>query len=104
MKAALLKEKPFMVDVAFCVDAYDANTARTGKVPLNRKDEVIDMVLNEHSVFVVGFNDYNQEFIFLNSWGTSWGIQGSGYLPYYFITNNYFRNAWTWNPSSTTVI
>jgi len=102
MKSVLLKGKPFMVDVAFCNDAYDAKTARTGKVPLPRENEEVDMELCEHSVFIVGYNDYNQEFIFQNSWGNTWGDNGLGYLPYYFMHNSLFRNAWTWNPVTNT--
>ena len=35
-----------------------------------------------HSILLVGYNDKEQHLIFANSWGTSWGDRGYGYLPY----------------------
>lgn len=35
-----------------------------------------------HAVVAVGYDDVNQWFIVRNSWGTSWGDNGYGYIPY----------------------
>lgn len=35
-----------------------------------------------HSICLVGYSDANQHLIFANSWGTTWGDNGYGYLPY----------------------
>lgn len=38
-----------------------------------------------HYVVITGYNDSTQRFEFKNSWGTSWGDGGYGYLPYAFV-------------------
>ena len=35
-----------------------------------------------HSVLLVGYDDAKSQFTFMNSWGTDWGDDGFGYLPY----------------------
>lgn len=53
-----------------------------------------------HGVAFIGFDDdfmhqgYKGCFIFVNNWGTGWGNNGIGYLPYRFITNNKSRDFW----------
>lgn len=58
-----------------------------------------------HCVLAVGFNDTIQinngsytsvgAFYIKNSWGTSWGIDGYGWLPYDYITNGIATDCWT---------
>ena len=39
-----------------------------------------------HAIKAVGYDDSKQCLIVKNSWGTSWGIKGYFYLPYWYIT------------------
>lgn len=58
-----------------------------------------------HCVIAVGFNDtlsinngsYESigAFYIKNSWGTGWGIDGYGWLPYDYITNGLANDCWT---------
>lgn len=58
-----------------------------------------------HCVLAVGFNDTVQinngsytsigAFYIKNSWGTGWGINGYGWLPYDYITNGLATDCWT---------
>jgi C1A family cysteine protease len=58
-----------------------------------------------HCVLAVGFNDTVQinngsytsigAFYIKNSWATSWGIDGYGWLPYDYITNGLATDCWT---------
>ncbi len=41
--------------------------------------------------------DEREHLIFQNTWGTSWGAQGFGFLPYEYIRRGLFRNAYTWD-------
>lgn len=38
------------------------------------------------SIAIVGYDDTTREFKFKNSWSTSFGVSGYGYLPYDFIS------------------
>eukprot|EP00931_Biecheleriopsis_adriatica_P027223 TRINITY_DN16406_c0_g1_i4.p1 TRINITY_DN16406_c0_g1~~TRINITY_DN16406_c0_g1_i4.p1 ORF type:complete len:386 (+),score=70.81 TRINITY_DN16406_c0_g1_i4:48-1205(+) len=44
-----------------------------------------------HAMLLVGYNDRQQVFIVRNSWGTSWGDQGYGYVPYDYVGNRKFN-------------
>lgn len=46
-----------------------------------------------HSVCLEGYNDNNQFFKFWNSWGSGWGENGYGYLPYEYFTL-FVQDAW----------
>lgn len=56
----------------------------TGMVPLPGPDE---SVLGGHAVCLVGYDSVKQLFTFRNSWSTSWGDMGYGYLPYNYVNN-----------------
>lgn len=44
-----------------------------------------------HAVLLVGYNDTTRQLKFKNSWSTSWGVDGYGFLPYSFLeTGNVF--------------
>ena len=44
-------------------------------------------VLGGHAILIVGYDDEKYSFIFRNSFGTSWGENGYGYIGYDYITN-----------------
>ncbi|CAK9024697.1 unnamed protein product [Durusdinium trenchii] len=44
-----------------------------------------------HAMLIVGYNDRQEVFIVRNSWGTSWGDKGYGYVPYNYICNDDFN-------------
>jgi hypothetical protein len=44
-----------------------------------------------HSICVIDFDDEKHLFTFLNSWGTSWGNSGLGYLPYSYFANRFIE-------------
>ena len=49
-----------------------------------------------HAVAVCGYDDGEKKFEFKNSWGSNWGDQGFGLLPYEYV-NRYARTAlWGW--------
>ena len=44
-----------------------------------------------HAMLIVGYSDRQEVFIVRNSWGTSWGDKGYGYVPYDYICNDDFN-------------
>jgi C1A family cysteine protease len=40
-----------------------------------------------HALCLVGYNDSKSAFKFINSWGTSWGLNGYGYVSYNLLKN-----------------
>jgi GNAT superfamily N-acetyltransferase len=47
-----------------------------------------------HAVYLHGYDDTAQMFNFSNSWGSSWGDAGRGYLPYSYFPDR-FLEGWT---------
>jgi hypothetical protein len=67
--------------------------SQTGMIPIpnpvnyNDPNDPQDPFLGGHEVLIVGYSHDKQLFTFLNSWGSSWGNGGFGYLPYAYISN-----------------
>jgi len=47
-----------------------------------------------HAICTVGYDDNRKLVKFKNSWGTSWGDRGYGYLPYQYV-KDFLWDAWT---------
>ena len=48
-----------------------------------------------HGIYLIGWDDTKKSFKFINSWGTQWGDNGYGYLPYDYVTKGYLTNPMT---------
>lgn len=71
----------------------DEMVARTGMAPIPGRRESAQ---GGHAVLAVGYDDSKKCFIVRNSWGTSWGMDGYFYMPYWFIeTPNVAADFWT---------
>lgn len=84
MQAALASGYPFVFGITVYESFESANATSTGIIPMPQPNE---QVLGGHALLSVGYDNTNQWFIFQNSWGTSWGANGFGYLPYAYMTN-----------------
>ena len=83
---------PFTFEVYSNYDSVESN----GLIPMPGGTDV-----GGHANVVVGYNDATTNldgskgaFIVRNSWGTSWGDKGYGYMPYAFCTSNLMPGAW----------
>ena len=48
-------------------------------------------IIGGHAILLVGYDDKNKLFKFKNSWGSSWGDNGYGYIPYdYYLKGDMF--------------
>lgn len=74
---------------SFMTDAV----AKTGIIPMPKSSEIAQ---GGHAIDLVGFNQTSQaingipplHFILRNSWDTTWGAQGYGFLPFDYILSN----------------
>jgi len=94
MRACLAEGWPWIVGIAV-YDSFESPAAeRTGVIPLPHT--FWEQLLGGHAVTILGYDDANYRFLFANSWGTGWGEDGYGYLPYSYLTNaNLAFDAWT---------
>jgi len=79
----------FVIILGFTVyESFESQeVANTGVVPM---PETSEAVLGGHAIVCVGYRDSDRKFICRNSWGTGWGIDGTGYfyMPYEYLTNS----------------
>jgi len=85
LKGLLAENKPFVIGVPIYSDFYGTGANFTVDEPTPS-----DTLSGGHALFVVGYDDAIGGFKVVNSWGTSWGDGGFGYLSYAFVQN------WAW--------
>jgi len=64
---------------------YGFHSSVDGKIQLPKVGESPS---GSHAVLLVGYDDYEQNFIFKNSWGNKWGDVGYGLLPYSYVLDH----------------
>ncbi len=84
MKACLAAGLPFVFGFAVYEHVMTAETARTGRIRLPRRNE---RMLGGHAVLAVGYHDRGASLIFRNSWGVEWGRAGYGEIPYAYAVS-----------------
>jgi len=66
-------------------ESFESDDAlRTGRIPYPDKSE---QLLGGHGILLCGYNNAQRTFTFRNSWGTSFGDAGYGYIPFNYILN-----------------
>lgn len=104
IKAVLAAGFPCMFGFTIYSSAYEDSNTKMGWIPVPSK---IDKVIGGHAVVAVGYSDYEQvsradgeepsqgAILVRNSWGTSWGRDGYGWLPYDYILHGLTANWWS---------
>lgn len=59
----------------------------TGDIPMPSQAEITNGTTSGHALNIIGFDDNRQVYIIVNNYGTSWGKQGYGTLPYAYFEN-----------------
>lgn len=54
-----------------------------------------DSVEGGHAIVAVGYDDEKKALLIRNSWGTSWGHKGYGWLPYDYVTKGLADDYWS---------
>ncbi|MBE9011223.1 cysteine protease [Pseudanabaenaceae cyanobacterium LEGE 13415] len=81
-------------------DSIEHPATPKGHIPYPKQDNKRE---GGHSVVAIGYDDYKQvknapqpgAILIRNSWGTSWGEQGYGWLPYDYVLNGLARDWWS---------
>ena len=84
LRACLVEQSPFVMALGVHQSMMSRAVKKTGMVPLPTRR---DPLLGGHAVLVVGYDHARRLLVFRNSWGTTWGDRGYGYLPYAFIAS-----------------
>ena len=84
IKQKLLLDYPVLCGIKLFDNIYSDEAKNTGIINYS---EEYDKILGGHCIILVGFDDDKKYYRFINSWGTTWGDKGFGYLPYEYIKN-----------------
>lgn len=90
VRSALAQNFPVIIGIT----VYDnfPMTSTSGKIPLPKRNSNI---IGGHAMVIIGYCDLTKEFMVRNSWGTGWGVDGNGTIPYDYIGNqNYCNDFW----------
>ncbi len=81
-----------------CYSSIDGDqVTKTGEVPFPQKGE---SQVGGHAILLVGYDDAKVigastgALLFKNSWGTSWGAAGYGWLPYDYVLRGQAEDFW----------
>lgn len=85
IKSAIASGFPIIFGIQVFESFEGDGPASTGVIPMPSDS---DGLMGGHAICIVGYNDSTKLFTFRNSWGTSWGDQGYGYLPYEYVLNS----------------
>lgn len=84
MRGCLASGYPFVHGFTVYQSFATREVARTGIAPLPGLGE---SVVGGHAVIVVGYDDREQRFLVMNSWGTKWGMSGFFTIPYAYLSD-----------------
>jgi C1A family cysteine protease len=89
MKEILASGLPFV----FGIEVYSSfMKAKSGNIPMPNKET--ENMIGGHALLCCGYDDEKQVFIFVNSWGKSWGESGFGTIPYAYLTSDLADDFW----------
>ncbi|MEZ2304286.1 MAG: C1 family peptidase [Microcoleus sp.] len=105
IQAVLAADFPCIFGFTVYSSIYNKENISSGCIPYPSKK---DQVIGGHTVLAVGYNNYKVikhsngrekptrgAFLIRNSWGTEWGQQGYGWLPYEYILKGLTADWWS---------
>lgn len=81
MRGCLAEGHPFVFGFAVYDSFYESE--QSGAVPMPDFDN--EDIIGGHAVLCVGYNDSQEVFLCMNSWGKNWGIDGFFTMPYEYL-------------------
>lgn len=84
VKATLADGNGVVVSVG-CYPDFDAISTNNDTYDVINTN---DTSRGNHAICLIGYDDVNERFKFINSWGTNWGVNGYGYISYDMFNDN----------------
>jgi len=110
IKETIVNGYPIHIGVQVYQSFMSNDAANSGIIsipnPVNMEDpnDPRDPYLGGHEILITGYDDAKTLFQFVNSWGSGWGEQGFGYLPYNYVTNNTLTQEFRYFTSTTDML
>jgi C1A family cysteine protease len=73
------------VPVVIALEIFKGFMSLDAKNPTIPIPSVTEDAIGGHAVTIVGYSETNQHFIFKNSFGTDWGLDGYGYMTLEYV-------------------
>jgi len=86
IKKCLISGKPIVIGIAIYSSFETPDVDKYGVIPM--PDTSTETLLGGHAILLIGYDNKTQVFKFQNSWSTSWGDKGYGYIPYDYVLSN----------------
>jgi C1A family cysteine protease len=86
IKQVLSSGSPIIFGIVVYSSFESSNASKYGVIPMPNISK--EKNLGGHAILLVGYDDKSQTFKFQNSWGTSWGNSGYGWIPYAYVVNS----------------
>lgn len=94
IKKTIYNKQPVLIAISIYDSFESEHVAKTGIVPMPNVHT--ETLLGGHELCLIGYDDNTQMFTVLNSWGSSWGINGLCFIPYKYLTNNNLAHEFTY--------
>jgi len=91
LKASLAAGLPFAFGFSVYSSIWDPSVQKSGDIPFPGQGDKLE---GGHAVMAVGYDDSKGRFLIRNSWGTSWGQQGCGSLPFQYVERGIADDFW----------
>ena len=80
--------------IIFGAQLYESFTNLDSKYVVPDPDIINEKCIGGHCMVIIGYDDSIQSFQILNSWGTSWGLNGVHYMSYKYICSDLSSDFW----------
>lgn len=92
IKNKILLDFPILCGIKIFKNVDNIQVKKTGIIEMPTDINDNDNLLGGHCIILIGFDDNTKYYKFINSWGSNWGENGFGYLPYDFIKSEYLSD------------
>ncbi len=91
LKGSLANGLPFAFGFSVYSSLWDKAVQKSGDIPFPKAGDKLE---GGHAVVAVGYDDARGRLLIRNSWGTRWGADGYGTLPYEYVAKGLADDFW----------
>lgn len=85
----------FFLAIEMFRSAFKKDNITHGIIPMPSPSEMREEPLGAHAITICGYDTTKQQFKMRNSWGTKWGDNGYGFIPFEYIESSLAFDAYT---------